>query len=77
LQRLGLDYVDIFYHHHYDPQTPLRQSPLCRDLLLLRPAHRRGRHHPPRARHPAADPPTVVLDAQPLDRKPPPRRSRH
>jgi L-glyceraldehyde 3-phosphate reductase len=26
LQRLGLDYVDIFYHHHYDPQTPLEES---------------------------------------------------
>ena len=26
LQRLGLDYVDIFYHHRYDPQTPLEES---------------------------------------------------
>jgi L-glyceraldehyde 3-phosphate reductase len=26
LQRLGLDYVDIFYHHHYDPDTPLEES---------------------------------------------------
>jgi len=26
LQRLGLDYVDIFYHHHYDPQTPLEET---------------------------------------------------
>jgi L-glyceraldehyde 3-phosphate reductase len=26
LQRLGLDYVDIFYHHHFDPQTPLEES---------------------------------------------------
>jgi L-glyceraldehyde 3-phosphate reductase len=26
LQRLGLDYVDIFYHHHYDPKTPLEES---------------------------------------------------
>jgi len=26
LRRLGLDYVDIFYHHHYDPQTPLEES---------------------------------------------------
>jgi L-glyceraldehyde 3-phosphate reductase len=26
LQRLGLDYVDIFYHHHYDPETPLEES---------------------------------------------------
>jgi len=26
LQRLGLDYVDIFYHHHYDSQTPLEET---------------------------------------------------
>jgi len=26
LRRLGLDYVDIFYHHHYDPETPLDES---------------------------------------------------
>jgi L-glyceraldehyde 3-phosphate reductase len=26
LRRLGLDYVDIFYHHHYDPDTPLEES---------------------------------------------------
>jgi len=26
LRRLGLDYVDIFYHHHYDPQTPVEES---------------------------------------------------
>jgi L-glyceraldehyde 3-phosphate reductase len=26
LRRLGLDYVDIFYHHHYDAQTPLEES---------------------------------------------------
>jgi L-glyceraldehyde 3-phosphate reductase len=26
LRRLGLDYVDIFYHHHYDPETPLEES---------------------------------------------------
>ena len=26
LARLGLDYVDIFYHHHFDPQTPLEES---------------------------------------------------
>ena len=23
LQRLGLDYVDIYYHHRMDPNTPL------------------------------------------------------
>jgi L-glyceraldehyde 3-phosphate reductase len=26
LGRLGLDYVDIFYHHHFDPDTPLEES---------------------------------------------------
>ncbi len=26
LRRLGLDYVDMFYHHHYDPETPLEES---------------------------------------------------
>ncbi len=26
LGRLGLDYVDIFYHHHYDPTTPMEES---------------------------------------------------
>ena len=26
LQRLGLDYVDIFYHHRPDPQTPLEET---------------------------------------------------
>lgn len=26
LSRLGLDYVDIFYHHHFDPDTPLEET---------------------------------------------------
>ncbi len=26
LQRMGLEYVDIFYHHHFDPDTPLEES---------------------------------------------------
>ena len=26
LARLGLDYVDIFYHHHYDATTPLEET---------------------------------------------------
>lgn len=26
LKRLGLDYVDIFYHHHPDPDTPLEET---------------------------------------------------
>jgi len=26
LQRMGLDYVDIYYHHHFDPDTPLEET---------------------------------------------------
>ena len=26
LRRLGLDYVDIFYAHRYDPDTPLEET---------------------------------------------------
>ena len=26
LRRIGLDYVDIFYHHHFDADTPLEES---------------------------------------------------
>jgi L-glyceraldehyde 3-phosphate reductase len=26
LKRMGLDYVDIFYSHRYDPQTPLEET---------------------------------------------------
>ena len=46
---MGLDYVDIFYSHRFDPDTPLEetmgaldhavrsgQGALCRDLVLHR-----------------------------------------
>ncbi|MDD6729084.1 MAG: aldo/keto reductase [Eubacteriales bacterium] len=29
LQRMGLDYVDIFYHHCVTPETPLEETALC------------------------------------------------
>ena len=29
LQRMGLDYVDIFYHHRPDPETPIEESMLA------------------------------------------------
>ncbi len=34
LQRMGLDYVDIFYHHRPDPQTPLEESISALDLIV-------------------------------------------
>lgn len=34
LQRMGLDYVDIFYHHRPDPNTPLEEIMIALDLLV-------------------------------------------
>jgi L-glyceraldehyde 3-phosphate reductase len=34
LQRMGLDYVDIFYHHRPDPNTPLEETMGALDLLV-------------------------------------------
>ncbi|WP_084073894.1 L-glyceraldehyde 3-phosphate reductase [Demequina sp. NBRC 110052] len=31
LTRMGLDYVDIFYHHRYDPTTPLEETAAALD----------------------------------------------
>lgn len=31
LKRMGLDYVDIFYHHVRDPETPLEETALALD----------------------------------------------
>jgi L-glyceraldehyde 3-phosphate reductase len=34
LQRMGLDYVDIFYHHRPDPETPLMETMSALDLIV-------------------------------------------
>tara|TARA_B100000809_G_scaffold199272_1_gene199194 strand:+ start:1701 stop:2696 length:996 start_codon:yes stop_codon:yes gene_type:complete len=34
LQRMGLDYVDIFYHHRPDPETPLEETMLALDYIV-------------------------------------------
>lgn len=34
LHRMGLDYVDIFYHHRPDPETPLEETMSALDLLV-------------------------------------------
>jgi len=34
LQRMGLEYVDIFYHHRPDPQTPLEETMRTLDLVV-------------------------------------------
>ncbi len=87
LRRMGLDYVDIFYSHRFDPDTPAgrddvgtgdRRAPgqgaLCRDLVLLLGADDRGGPAPRRPWRATADPPAVLLDGQPLDGRRPPAR---
>ena len=34
LKRMGLDYVDIFYHHRPDPSTPLQETMGALDLMV-------------------------------------------
>jgi L-glyceraldehyde 3-phosphate reductase len=34
LKRMGLDYVDIYYHHRPDPDTPLEESMLALDQAV-------------------------------------------
>ncbi len=81
LARMGLDYVDIFYSHRADPDTPLEETmgalhtavasrprAVRRDLVLLAGADQAGRRDPGGDGDAAADPPAVVLDAQSLGR---------
>jgi len=34
LRRMGLDYVDIFYHHRPDPETPLEETMTALDHIV-------------------------------------------
>jgi L-glyceraldehyde 3-phosphate reductase len=34
LKRMGLEYVDIFYHHRPDPETPLEETMMALDLIV-------------------------------------------
>lgn len=34
LKRMGLEYVDIFYHHRPDPETPLAETMSALDLIV-------------------------------------------
>lgn len=34
LRRLGVDYVDVFYHHRPDPDTPLQESMMALDQAV-------------------------------------------
>ncbi len=86
---MRLEYVDIFYSHRFDPDTPLEETMGALDTAVRQgkaryvgissygpAADRGGGADPARARHAAADPPAVVLAAQPLDRGGAARRAR-
>jgi L-glyceraldehyde 3-phosphate reductase len=82
LKRMGLDYVDIFYSHRFDPETPLEET-----MGALDSAVRQGKalyvgissYNPDQTRraaqHPARDgdslphPPAVLQHVRPLDRE--------
>ncbi|MEC0247788.1 L-glyceraldehyde 3-phosphate reductase [Paenibacillus chitinolyticus] len=34
LKRMGLDYVDIFYSHRFDPETPLEETMMALDSIV-------------------------------------------
>ncbi len=34
LKRMGLDYVDIFYHHRHDPNTPIEETMMALDHIV-------------------------------------------
>ena len=82
LKRMGLEYVDIFYSHRFDPQTPLEETmgalesaikqgkaPLCGHLFLLCKEDRRSCRNALLDGHPLPDPSAVLFHAQPLDRR--------
>ena len=85
----ALDYVDIFYSHRFDPTRRSRRrwgrstppsapgKALYAGISSYGPDRtREAVRDPARAGHAAADPPAVVLDAQPLDRGGAARRPR-
>ena len=80
LARMGLDYVDIFYSHRVDPDTPMEETAGAlasavaqgKALYVGISSYSSERTLPHggaarRAQGSAADPPAVVLDVQPLD----------
>jgi len=55
LKRMGLDYVDIFYSHRYDPNTPLEET-MARSRPPYAAAKRSMSESPPMVRRKRARP---------------------
>ena len=88
LKRMGLDYVDIFYSHRPDPNTPMEETMGCarfhraqrasavrRHLHLQPGTNPPGRGHPAQPRHALPDPPAALQHVRPLDRERPAGRA--
>ena len=80
LGRMGLDYVDIFYSHRYDPETPLAETMGALDaavragkalyvghLVVFGEEDEGSGGHFEGPGHPVPDSPAVLFDAQPVD----------
>ena len=89
LKRMGLDYVDIFYSHRFDPDTPLEETMGALDAAVRQgkalyagissyspEATRRAAALLDRSRHALPHPPALLFDAQPLGRGRAPRHAR-
>ncbi len=84
LQRMGLEYVDIFYSHRPDPETPVEETMGALDQAVRSGkalyagissydarADRRRREDSARTGHALPHPSAQVLDVRPLDRRGP------
>ncbi len=89
LRRMGLEYVDIFYSHRFDPDTPLEETIGALDAAVRQGKAlyvgissysgrrtREGGGDPARPRHATAHPSALILHAQPVDRAGPARCTR-
>ena len=80
LKRMGLDYVDIFYSHRFDPETPLEETMGALDSAVRQgkalyvgtpPTTRtnpRGGRDPQATRYALRHPSAELFAGQPLDR---------
>ena len=81
LKRMGLDYVDIFYSHRFDPDSPLEETMQALDYIVRSgralyagissynsQRHPRGRGDSQGSRHAMPYPSAQLFDDQPLGR---------
>ena len=72
LKRMGLEYVDIFYSHRVDENTPMEETAsalahaVCRDLLLLARADAKNGRVAARVENSAVNSSTFVQFTEPL-----------